>query len=127
MSNLKVLKLSYWMLPRKRSDWEQERQSCLSRYKQLTPIVNKPGRYKLGKQAWFEVDGKAYSDNMFDYDLSLLEASEYNSRQVAALQAVVEQKLATKQQANLLHMCNQVAYLRKLNRSAGRWKIRAKN
>lgn len=114
MSNLKVLQLSQWMFPRKNKHLEQERQDCLSRYKTYEPVMNRPGRYKLGKKCWFEVDGRAYADDMFNYDLDILNAERYNARQVLALESVVAQKLATREQRKLLDSCHQITWLRRI-------------
>lgn len=108
MPKLKVLPSDYWMPD---SPDEDDIQELDIRHKRVSPKFNRDGIYMQGKDCWFEACGYAwgYDRGMFLYKLSLHDAAALNHRQVAALQAVVDERLATKQQRELLHLCGIVA------------------
>ena len=99
----------------------RDRKSCITgskEYLSIDPVFKRNGKYAKGDKAWFEVDGKAwtYSIKMFQWEIATLEAERLNARQVSALKAVCENKLATKQQAQLLYMYNHAQELREIRR-----------
>ena len=121
---IKVLPLEYWML------WDDALEDCLEsgRYPAALPLFYRPGIYLEGTACWFELaDGNAfcYPRETFMHTLARLEAERLNARQVAALADIVAQRLATKQQRELLQMCRHVADLRETSRNAGRWRCQA--
>ena len=79
-------------------------------YFRIRPYFNKDGVYFIQengrKCTFFEVDGEAWVINneyYFDNELNILNASEYNKRQINALIIIKEQNLATKEQIRLLY------------------------
>lgn len=115
MGNIKVLNLDRWMLDK------HDRDSCVKgskTYTKIKPIVKRNGKYSKDGKAWFEVDGKAWScdPGQFKWELDTLNASELNSRQVAALQGVCRENMATKEQAKLLYMYGHAQELREIRR-----------
>jgi len=102
---VKVLPLEYWM----KVEWTLE--DCLEggRYTAVIPKFNRAGIYlkreKEKTECWFELgDGRAFSYpvDQFEYEMSLLDVERINHRQAAALKEIVAQRLATKEQAELL-------------------------
>jgi len=112
MPKTKVLQLEFWMT---NLDEEELLECC----KEIPPKFNRDGYYCEVNNAWFEIDGKAYSTlaESFHYTLDLLEAEKLNARQVEALQQIFDQKLATKSQRKKLYFARQIEYLKDLNRS----------
>ena len=100
MCSIKVLALEGWMT------WEWCKED-LDKLEPIVPVFNRNGYYYNRKLdvCWFEVDGKAYivEKDMFLYDLEGLNISNLNHKQVAALQAICDQDLATKEQRHMLH------------------------
>ena len=120
---LKVLPPESWMLaPHALEDCTSPRHGIF-RYTPRDPQFHRPGIYKQGNLCWFESDDRAwsYDPKDFAYSLSLLQAAELNTHQVRALQAVVDQKLATKAQRHLLRMCGDSASIRQSGRNARSW------
>lgn len=125
MGNLKVLKLDRWMQDRR------DRNSCVrgsKDYRPMKPVVGRPGRYLKDGKAWFEADGKAWTcpAEMFNWEMKTLEAERLNARQVQALQAVCDQKLATRGQREMLYMHNHYLELREIRRGVYYFMIRNK-
>jgi hypothetical protein len=110
---VKALPLEYWMLR------EYSRDQCLPHYKECKPEIGIPGIYMVRnpgkKEAWFELeDGRAFEYRVedFQYTLALLNAGEFNARQVEALQGIVAQGLATKKQKHLAYLTNELKLMR---------------
>ena len=107
---VKCLQLDYWM------EWDTDDddrflemlEDSLAHYKPCPAVYNRPGIYldrETGK-CWFELqNGRAflYDARMFKYDLSLLMVQNLSAKQAEALQGIVDQKLATKEQRRLLY------------------------
>ncbi len=113
--NIKTIPLYSWM----KNSWALEDVLKYGSYKQLPTVFNRPGVYKIGKVCWFETtDGKAfyYDREQFDYDMSLINVSEYNARQVNALGVACREKVATKTQQRLYHLCVEVGRLHEMQR-----------
>ena len=95
----KVLPPQYWM-----SGYIFEREVASGYYTPAFPIFNRPGIYydRVYRYAWFEVgNGRAfvYDKQMFFYELNQLRVwQKYNQRQFEALEHVVKEKVATRQQ-----------------------------
>lgn len=93
--NLKVLKLDWWMT---RREDEGDMQACLACYVEIEPKVHRNGRYIKGKEAWFEINGKAYEDKqMIRYELDLLNALEVPKEVYVALLKVPRGWLSLRQ------------------------------
>lgn len=116
MSTLKCLQLHHWMT----SSWMCE--ETLKHYKPLPAYSpRRPGIYLCGSQSMFVLeDGRAfeYDSKQFRYELAVMQAGELDHRKVQALAAVVAQRMATKQQRELLRKCQDAAALREVARSA---------
>ena len=119
--NLKVLPLEWWM---EESDgdfvWCQ---SMRERYPQIEPVCFRDGYYLLGDECWFEHNGRAFKAlaGDFKYDLELLEAEQaLNHRHIAALKAVIDQRLATKSQKRLYWMALNAIQIRHIRRQAAK-------
>lgn len=71
---------------------------------EIIPVFKRRGKYLLGELCWFEVGGRAFKFNrlQFLHDLETWHASEMDQRKVSALQAVVDNRMATKRQEQLL-------------------------
>lgn len=127
--SIKVLPLNRWMKESKHL--HAVREETLAHYTPTEPVFNRPGYYKWkvfpkAAACWFELeDGRAFPsrDLDFDYQLEQLHAEEYNARQVAALEAVVAQRMATKEQTRLLWKCREVAHLRESLKYTGKRRI----
>ena len=121
MSNLKRLDLDSWMDP-VWEVWVEGRDELLEKsYVPVPPAIGIPGIYLQRKICWFELkDGRAFKfeEEMFRYKLGLLVAQELNDRQANALRQVVDQRLATKKQRNLLYAWENARDLRKTGRQA---------
>jgi len=104
---IKRLSLESWMKNK------ETRNNILYEHKEyfrIQPYFNKDGVYFVQdndrKCIWFEVDGEAWvinDERYFKNKLNILNASEYNKRQINALTIVREQNLATKEQMRLLY------------------------
>lgn len=127
--SIKVLPLDRWML--ESEHFCDLREDTLAHYTPTKPVFNRPGYYKWkvfpkAAACWFELeDGRAFlcHDLDFDYRLDLLHAEQYNARQVAALEAVVAQRVATKAQTRLLWKCREVSHLRRISRDIGKRRV----
>lgn len=112
---IKCLPLHHWMTS------SLKREDTLKYYKACTPVLSRPGIYMIGLRAFFELeDGRAFvfDQKQFKYDLAVLHAAELDHRKVAALAAVVSQRLATKKQQELLWKCRDAAGLRAAERNS---------
>lgn len=99
--NIKRLATHHWM------HYERTLRSCVDDgkdYVRVQPVIGKEGIYMTNTSCWFECEFGAwtYPRRIFQYELSLHNASELNARQVAALQEIVAQRLSTKEQRTLL-------------------------
>lgn len=114
---LKTLPLESWM----QDDEELAEVLESDRYPPCRVSVGRPGIYLEGPLCWFELDAQrayAYPREDFTYKLRLLDASKLNERQVQALQQIVQQGLATKQQRQLLRDCRDSAEIRNTGRDS---------
>lgn len=114
---LKVLPLETWMC------WESALEDCLEsgRYPPVPARFRRPGIYLEGSQCWFELDnGSAYSYPVatFQYQLKLQSALDLNPRQVSALGQIVEARLATRVQRELLRHYRDAMEIRQVGRSS---------
>lgn len=82
------------------------------------PVFNRPGIYKYGNLCWFETGNFAYkySPAQFDYQLSIFNISELNTNQYQALKSIVEQKLATNKQKEMMYLYQEWLKLRECKR-----------
>lgn len=73
---------------------------------EINPVFNRPGIYKYGNLCWFETGNLAYRYNsaQFNYKLNIFHISELDIKQYRALKDVVEHKLATKEQKEMMHL-----------------------
>lgn len=96
---IKVLPLDFWMKHPKLLE------DCLStdRHLPCIPHFNRDGIYSNYGECWFEVNGKAYTYPVedFNYQLNMLNAEELTVKQGEALEEIIKQKLATKEQRKL--------------------------
>lgn len=101
---IKVLPLESWMLRDKFAD----KLLGTKNYPTTEKVFNRNGIYLKGKTCWIEVNGTAYRYNAeaFKSTLKLLNAEQYNDKQINALVCICTQKLATKQQKELLFTIN---------------------
>lgn len=99
--NIKRLNLDGWM--KSKHGFEDTIKHSSANYTQIDPIIGKDGIYLKGKECWFEVNGVAYttSKSSFDYSFKILEVRELSKRETDALAAIVNAKLATKEQKEL--------------------------
>lgn len=99
---VKVLKLDGWM---EYNDFMFRETIEDGEYKPIQPIFNRDGIYMLQGFSWFEVRGKAYEypSETFKYTLRMEEVKKYNQRQIDALREVCKQRLATKEQKQILY------------------------
>lgn len=99
---IKVLELDWWM---KRDGTEPKRERLLGskRYPEIRPVFNRPGIYRLGKEAWVEIGGKAYRYDplQFYFQLAWKHALEYTDEEANALAAIAGTKFATERQRRL--------------------------
>ena len=115
---LKVLPPDWWMFVAQYSEWFEE--NLDQQYAAMPVVFDRPGKYLRDGVCWCETDDHrafVYDIVMFRWELNTFNASELNYKQVAALQAVVSQKLATKKQAQLLYMYRHHQELREIRRS----------
>lgn len=91
---------------RRESAYYKEHGSMIVGYKMMRPAFNREGVYfdRLTNQAWFEVDGLAftYDTRQFKHDLYIMEVLSTCKRKIAALEAAMREGAATKQQARLV-------------------------
>lgn len=114
---LKVLPLESWMTSPYALD------DCLESgtYKQVSVRFGVPNIYLNGNRCWFELDSHtaySYPKDDFLYKLRLENALELNYAKAAALQAVVEQKLASPEQRALLRDYRDAMMIRETGRNA---------
>lgn len=106
---IKVLELPRWITNElNASRVRKHKQSELlgsKSYPEVTPVFNRNGAYRKGNECWVECNGKAYryEIDMFDYELQTLHASCYNKRQIDALDGIIREKMATRQQRQLMY------------------------
>lgn len=120
--NIKVLQLEPWMLNEFEPAWRDFITPMLGteRYPEMPPVFNRAGVYAHNGKCWIEVAGKAFSVDsmlMFNHRLKTLEAEKYTARQVAALKAVCTERLATKEQLELLQSIQHVIELKQTSRN----------
>lgn len=101
---IKVLPLESWML----HDKFEDKLLGTKDYPTVERVFNRNGIYLKGKTCWVEVNGTAYGykPETFKRTLKLLNAEQYNDKQINALVCICTQKLATKQQKELLFTIN---------------------
>lgn len=105
---IKVMKLDAWM-ERELFD-PNDSKSC-------EPVFNRNGQYydTKTKKCWFEVDGDAWDitkDNIFLYELSLLNHRPLRDEERKAIKTLVMHKLAPKQLRELLETDNHIREFR---------------
>lgn len=113
--NVKRLNLDKWMM---RNDNVFE--ETVKQYEPFKRIFGKPGIYLYGDKCWFELpNGKSYlySKEIFEYVLKMEEVKKLNQYQIEALRNIVKQKLATKEQRNLLYHYECMMMTRKTKRN----------
>lgn len=94
----------------------------------IEPVFHRNGQYfdrKTG-EAWCEWFGNAVktSARSFRHELDTYHASELNARQIAALQAVVNQRMATNKQKDMLSLYWHAMRCRDIRRNARRFRCR---
>lgn len=104
MSNLKILKLEYWM------------STCslfsddLDYYYEIKPIFNRDGWYLENDRCWFEVNNRAFEGSdlieSFKYKLYLLDIPCLTDKEIKALTLICETKLASKNQHDIIKIYN---------------------
>ena len=121
--NLKVLELPSWAKAHGDPFFDEMREQSLRRCLPTGPVWGRPGRYKCslyGRLPWLELeDGRAFFEprtDDFDFALRLLDAERLNHRQIAALQHIADQRLATKEQRDLLRYARYAAEARESER-----------
>lgn len=124
MSTLKVLQLPQWAQHKSHECLLGMREDCLKHYVECTawfPLSLEPGLFAYKDHSWMALDdGRVfqYPIESFRFELAMLEVARYNHRQIAALQAIKAQGLATRQQKELLYHCQCAAEIRETGRSA---------
>ena len=122
--NTKVLRLHKWMM------FGRMLEQCVAYdqiYAPVEPVYNRPGIYLHGNKCWFEVkDGRAwtYPKETFLREIRLLDIERLNHRQIAALSAIVQNKLATPEQRELLYYAEYLQSLRYISLNGYRSRIR---
>lgn len=129
MSTLKVLQLPQWAQHKSHECLLGMREDCLKHYPLRGGNGGRPGVYCRDDDAWMVLDdGRVfqYPIESFRFELAMLEVARYNHRQIAALQAVKAQGLATRKQKELLYHCQCAAEIRETGRRARRtfWHFR---
>jgi len=99
--NIKRLELDSWMTSKRFFD----QTISLGGYIEIEPKLHRNGLFLQGKECWFEVNGKAYTEKSlfasFYYRLKILQVRELNQFQTAALASIVIAKLATPKQKEM--------------------------
>jgi hypothetical protein len=103
--NIKRLSLNNWM-----------KHNIPDHYRPVNPVFHKEGIYlsRISDISWFEVfingiiKAYLYDIKSFQYDLSTLNASEYNTRVHQALKSIAKVNIATKKQLELLGLMNTI-------------------
>lgn len=94
----------------------------------IEPVFHRNGFYydRKTKQAWLEWYGNSVKTTVkqFQYELAVYHASELNERQIAALQAVVNEGMATKQQKDILTHYRHSVEQRNIERETKRFFMR---
>ena len=122
--NIKVLRLNKWMMG------DRMLEQCVAYdqiYVPVEPVFHRPGIYLHGDKCWFEVkDGRAWSypKETFLREICLLDVEQLNHRQIAALSAIVVNKLATPEQRKLLYYAEYLQSLRYIRLSGYRSRVR---
>jgi hypothetical protein len=122
---IKCLPLCRWMA---RADM---RDDCIAQdhYVEITPRIGRPGRYLQGRFEWFEInEGRAWEckKGYMALELCWFNAMEMNHKQAAALEAIVQEKLATKKQKQLLFYYRGALSIRNSSRNARKYRLRYK-
>ena len=102
------------------------------RYPSIQPTFNRAGYYMHLGKCWIEVGGKAFSfpsTKPFTHRLKTLEAEKYSDKQIAALEAVSRERLATKSQLEALRFVNHSRSLKQIRRDTHKFisKIQKEN
>lgn len=102
------------------------------RYPSIQPTFNRAGYYMHRGKCWIEVGGKAFSfpsTESFTHRLKTLEAEKYSDKQIAALEAVSRERLATKSQLEMLRFVNHSRSLKQIKRDTFKYltKIKKEN
>ncbi len=118
MKTIKRLNLASWMNSDRRGF-----QNCVEgNYEIIKTIIGKPGRYFQNGVEWFEMkNGVAYrakTDEGFQYSLDLLNVQNINSQQIAALRAVVKQKVCSESQRKTVRLYDDFLQIRSVGRNA---------
>ena len=94
-------------------------------YKPVPPKFNRVGIYYDKPDCWFEINCKAYSYPVreFEYTLSLHEVARLNNRQAEALKEAIVQKVATKEQRALYYRYCDAMAIRETGRNASKHRI----
>ena len=125
MRGVKVLQLDFWMT-------EEDLDEEFKHLKQVDPVFGRPGRYlkRMGRGkacCWFELpDGRAFETSaaQFRFELEGMEASELDQNKIAAIKHVVDQGMATKEQARLLYMWRHQQDIRRILQDGQRTRLR---
>jgi hypothetical protein len=102
---LKVLPPDWWMFADQYPHWCEV--DLEQQYPSMPVVFDRPGKYLRDGVCWCETDDHrafVYDLEMFRWELDTFNASELNHKQVAALQAMVSERMATRKQALLLYM-----------------------
>ena len=126
MKGVKVLQLDHWMI----SDF-RDQEETLRRLKQIAPVLHRPGRYlqRTGRGeafAWFELpDGRAFATEaqQFRFELQSLEVAELDQNKIEAIKHVVDQRVATAEQAETYEMWRHNQEIRHIRRAPYRARI----
>ena len=83
--NLKVLQLENWMKYFRDEDLQE-----------IPALLDREGYYKLGDLCWFEVEGKAYLQDVadFDHDLSIFNIRLLRDCEYTAVNLLIKNKIA---------------------------------
>lgn len=92
-------------------------------YVRMDAKFRREGIYLLGKSCWFEVLDKSWQAwtfpvETFEFELQLREAERLNDRQIQALRLVVQQRLSTKHQREMLYFSDCLSMSREVGRNA---------
>lgn len=112
---LKVLPLKQWMLEL------DEIKADPKHFIPIRPIIKRNGYYRVNGSTWFEIDCQAFyipDDKMFQYTLNCINAwQSLNHRMVEALDGIIKEGLATKEQVKLYRSWMHYQYTRNIRRN----------
>lgn len=100
-----VLPLENWMRTVAPGERGFRENTLRDYYTECTPVFERDGIYMTPDYCWIESGGKAYWYRREDviFRLNMLNASEYNEAQINALREAIRQKVASKEQKELVH------------------------